>query len=67
MADPTQYPAASALLFVLLSLWPVARIFRRNGQTPALALLLLPSIALPFSGFILCGAAFLLKRKTATQ
>lgn len=58
-----QYPALGAALMVALILYPLAVIFRRNGQAPILALLMLPNIVFPFSGFILTGAAFLLMPK----
>lgn len=63
LSHPAFRPVLGALLFTLLSLWPVARIFRRNGQSPYLCLLMLPGVALPLAGIILCSAAFLLKRK----
>ena len=63
MDQLTNLPAFGALIFVLLCLWPVARIFRRNGQSPWLCLLMLPSVSVPLTGFILVGAAFVLKKK----
>ncbi len=65
MADLAHNPAFNTLIATLLALWPLARIYRRNGQSPALALLLFGSVVIPFLGYILCGAAFLLKKKAA--
>jgi len=61
--NPALEPVIGAAIMTLLLLWPVARIFRRNGQSPWLTLLLLFGIPFPFMGFILTGAAFIMKRK----
>lgn len=59
------HPAFGALVFTLLCLWPLARIFRRSGRSPWLSLLFLPGAALPFTGFILIGTAFLVVKPKA--
>lgn len=59
----TQYPVIGAALMVALLLYPLALIFKRNGQAPILALLMLPNIVFPFAGFILTGLAFIFMPK----
>lgn len=55
------HPGFGALLFVLLALWPVARILQRAGHHPALALVLSLNLAVPMLGLI--AVALVLCRK----
>jgi len=57
-----KHPAFSGLAFVLLSLWPVAHIFKRRSQSPWLALLMVLNFLLPFLGIIAVSAAMLRKK-----
>ena len=60
-------PALGALLFVLLCLWPLARVFVRSGRSGWWALLFLAGAALPFAGYILVGLAFLIVKPRAAS
>lgn len=58
----TTHPAFGNFAFIALSLWPLARLFIRNAQSPWLASLLLLNLVLPFLGIIAAAAALLARR-----
>lgn len=67
MMDIITHPGFGALLFVLLTIWPVARILKRAGHNPALATLLLLNFALPLLGLIAVCIVMCRKPKTTVS
>lgn len=65
MNEVLAHPGFGALVFVLLILYPTARILRRAGHKPAHAFLLFLNFVLPMLGLIAVSIVLCRKAKTA--
>lgn len=60
------HPAFGAVVYVLLCLWPLARIFKRRGYSPFYALLAFANLLLPMLGIIICALLLCRQPKQVT-
>lgn len=65
MMDILEHPALGSLIFTLLVLWPLARIMRRAGHNPYLAVLVVLNLAVPMLGLIAVGIVLCRKPRNA--